>query len=258
MKYDSNKQVFYSPLFSQFSDRVFFVIQGRIKNDGLNWEEKYQHSLSEKFISQLLLKFPQLSRLKLFSPVRPEFVDDSIVKNVSPHDSGNIIPDTDGLYTITKNLPLMAMGADCASVAFYDSKNNVVSLLHAGWRGIYGDICATAINNMSKNFGTKAQEIFVAIGPMISACGLSCYEVDDGVAYLFEKKCPKSIITKKGRKTYLNLLTALNQTLVNAGVPKTQIDAETFCTKCYGDTLLYSRRHSPRGKKSQIATIILL
>lgn len=258
MKYDTNKQIFYSPLFSQFSDRVFFVIQGRIKNDGLNWEEKYQRSLSEKFINQLLPKFPQLSKVKLFSPVRPEFVDDSVVKNVSAGDSGNIIPGTDGLYTAIKKLPLMAMGADCASVAFYDSKNNAVCLLHAGWRGIYGDICATAINNMGKSFGTKAREIFVAIGPMISACGLPCYEVNNDVGKLFEKKFPKSIIAKKGEKTYLNLLIALKQTLRETGVPNENIDSETFCTKCYGDTLLYSRRHSPRDYRNQIATIILL
>lgn len=257
MKYDSKREIFYSPLFSDFSDRLFFVVQGRATDCSLDWDKRYSRAFSEGFVRSLAPKFPRLSQRALLSPVRPEFIDDNAAGKVGASLSGKRVMGVDGLYTNSPDLPLIAMGADCATVAFFDPKHNVAGLIHAGWRGIFHNICETIIGGMGHDFNSNPRDVYVAVGPMISACGSSCYEVDDDVSQFFEVKFPRAIVSKKANKTHLNLLTALVQTLEDAGILKEHIDAETFCTKCYGGTLLHSRRHSPLGTKSQIATIVL-
>lgn len=47
-------------------------------------------------------------------------------------DYASALVDTDALITNVKNLPLMMFFADCVPVLFYDPKNKVVAISHAG------------------------------------------------------------------------------------------------------------------------------
>lgn len=47
-------------------------------------------------------------------------------------DYASALADTDALITNVKNLPLMMFFADCVPVLFYDPKNKVVAISHAG------------------------------------------------------------------------------------------------------------------------------
>ena len=47
--------------------------------------------------------------------------------------------EADGLVTSLKQVPLLIFTADCVPIVFYDKKQGVIALAHAGWRGTYGN-----------------------------------------------------------------------------------------------------------------------
>ena len=54
--------------------------------------------------------------------------------------------EADGLITNLTATPLLIFTADCVPVVFYDKKQNVAALAHAGWRGTYGNIAGEMVN----------------------------------------------------------------------------------------------------------------
>ena len=63
--------------------------------------------------------------------------------------------EADGLITNLKNTPLLIFTADCVPVVFYDKKQGVVALAHAGWRGTYGNIAGEMVNIMINKYNCK-------------------------------------------------------------------------------------------------------
>ena len=87
-------------------------------------------------------------------------------------------PDTDGLIITKKKTPIALRFADCTPLIFYDTKNKIGGISHAGWRGTAQKIGPKTIQKMKENFGTKPKDVVAIIGPAI---GLCCYEVSDEV-----------------------------------------------------------------------------
>ena len=73
---------------------------------------------------------------------------------------------------------LMTLHADCQPLLFVaparDRRGPVVAVAHAGWRGTVADVGGQTIAAMAAAFGTRAADVFVALGPAIGPC---CYEV---------------------------------------------------------------------------------
>lgn len=88
-----------------------------------------------------------------------------LVKN--PSDK---IPEADGMVTNTPNLFLMIKAADCHQIAFFDSKNNAVGLIHAGYKGLEKGIIKKTIKTLEINYGTKVKDLVVKFGPSIGHC----------------------------------------------------------------------------------------
>jgi hypothetical protein len=57
-------------------------------------------------------------------------------------------PNSDAMITKTKDLPLAIFTADCLSLFFYDPKNEVIGLGHAGWKGSLGEIAKKIVMAM--------------------------------------------------------------------------------------------------------------
>ena len=58
--------------------------------------------------------------------------------------------EADGLVTSLKQVPLLIFTADCVPIVFYDKKQGVIALAHAGWRGTYGNIAGEIVEIMVK------------------------------------------------------------------------------------------------------------
>lgn len=57
----------------------------------------------------------------------------------------------DGLFTTTPLLSLHIYHADCQAAIFYDPENHVIANVHAGWRGLVGNIYAVTVRLLKKN-----------------------------------------------------------------------------------------------------------
>jgi hypothetical protein len=58
------------------------------------------------------------------------------VTEQAPFDAFSPFPSTDGLVTNLQDRPLFIPVADCTAIAFFDPKQQVIGLVHAGWKGV--------------------------------------------------------------------------------------------------------------------------
>ncbi len=77
----------------------------------------------------------------------------------------------DGLVTTSPGASLMIRTADCIPILLFDPSRNIIAVVHAGWKGLYGDIIAAAVRTMSELGGIPGNIISV-LGPHIGDC---CY-----------------------------------------------------------------------------------
>lgn len=171
--------------------------------------------------------------------VTPEQVHGSRVVRVSWEDAGRgareygtAVPNTDALITNEPGLPLMLCFADCTPILFLDPENGAVGIAHGGWKGTVKKIAQKTVMAMTKEFGTKPEDVLAAIGPAIGPC---CYEVGDEVAAAFREAFPyhtKEILADVQGKTHLNLWQANRLQLIDIGVKSANIDMADTCTAC--------------------------
>lgn len=71
----------------------------------------------------------------------------------------------DGLMTDEKGVYLFLLIADCLPIIFYDPEKGVITLVHAGWKGVYTEIARKAVENIQKEYGSMPRDIIIGIGP---------------------------------------------------------------------------------------------
>ncbi len=154
--------------------------------------------------------------------------------NVEVVDSRFDYPDTDGLILKNNKDTICLKFADCTPLIFYDVKNQIGAISHAGWRGTAAKIATKTVKKMNEISSSTPKDIIAVIGPAISVC---CYEVSEEVRN-------KLLATVKDT-TGLYLNRNVNLKKINArqleeiGVNK--IDICPYCTSCNND-LFYSYR----------------
>jgi len=128
---------------------------------------------------------------------------------------------SDGIATYTRDLPLVVRVADCIPILM--QSNNLISAVHAGWRGINSSIFEKSLKN--HNF----KSLKISIGPHAKEC---CYEVKEDLKQLF----PSSTIELNGR-FYLNLRKRIEEFCVKENI---ELEVSNQCTIC--DDSYYSYR----------------
>lgn len=89
----------------------------------------------------------------------------------------------DALVTDRKGIFVAVSVADCTPILIYDSENEVVAAVHAGWRGTVDGIVFKTLETMQDHFGTQAANCFAYIGTCIDECS---FEVNADVADFFQ------------------------------------------------------------------------
>ena len=111
---------------------------------------------------------------------------------------------------------------------------------------------------MKENFQTEAEDVIVGIGPSICQ---DCYEVSEDVVLEVEKSFGKEymgelVYAKENGKYQLNLWRANELALLQAGVPKQQIQTTDICT-CCNSRYLFSHR-ATAGRRGNLAAFLEL
>ena len=162
----------------------------------------------------------------------------------------------DGIITNQPGVMIGVCVADCAPVLLLDPVNRVVAALHAGWKGTAAEIAKKGINALVTMFGSDPAAILAAVGPVIGRC---CYEVDAPVRDEFLKAggCWDEAAVAAGTgKWQLDLSRANVHQLLEAGVPRENIETTELCVSC-NKAMFFSYRRD-RGETGRQMGFIML
>lgn len=179
----------------------------------------------------------------------------------------------DALITKERRTVLALSFADCVPILLYDPVEQVIALVHGGWRGTARGIVATTLTAMHAYSGCLPQNIYAAIGPAIGPC---CYEVSEMVQQLFlgqmqfeampTQEQYRTLINEAAvfstlalpTKTSLRLdLQATNRNqLLLAGVTPEHIETMEICTSCNTDRFFSHRRE--QGQTGRFPVLMAL
>lgn len=166
-----------------------------------------------------------------------EFIEDAIQEN-------------DAMITSEREICLVVMAADCVPILLYDSGQNIIAAVHAGWKGTVQRIVFETVQKMIEKFNSAPQNIIAGIGPSIGEC---CYEIGNDAYEIVSKNLQSSDEFLKfypdKQKFHLDLWLANKLQLIDAGLVENNIEIANICTKCNND-LYYSARCNDLGRFS--------
>ncbi len=159
--------------------------------------------------------------------------------------------DADAVFTATRGLVVGIRTADCLPILIEDPRSGMVAAVHAGWRGVIGEIVVRAIERLEGR-GAKRDELRVALGPAIQAC---CFEVDGELPAKFSAAFGDGVIRPQPGKprVHLDLSWAVARSLERAGVPSSHVDVLPHCTRC--DQRFFSHRRDQGITGRQLSLI---
>ncbi|RME10651.1 MAG: peptidoglycan editing factor PgeF [Ardenticatenia bacterium] len=173
--------------------------------------------------------------------VRVRMVHGTRVALVSAADAGKRLPDTDGLITAERGLPLAMTFGDCQPLVLYDPEHHAVGLAHAGWRGTLGGIAFSLVRAMQVAFGARPERLQAFLGPAIGVC---CYEVGENVARA-ARTWPggDAWLHERDGRLFFDLSAANRALFQRMGVEV--IEEAGLCTACRTDEFFSYRREKP-------------
>lgn len=180
-------------------------------------------------------------------------------------------PAADALLTQEPGVLLSVRTADCLPVLIADTQRRAVAAVHAGWRGTLQHIVGKTVGEMQRSFGSRSRDLVVALGPSIRAC---CYVVGQEVREAFRGRftqsdaffragpgasasstgTPPQHKPSTGPEFCLDLITAAQAQLAEAGVPPGQVHVLDFCTSCRTD-LFFSYRKEGAATGRMMAVV---
>lgn len=165
----------------------------------------------------------------------------------------------DALVTTLSGVALCINTADCVPLLMADPHAHVIAAAHCGWRGTVSQIAGKTIDAMIA-LGADPARIHAAMGPSICP---ACFEVGPEVAaQFFHTFGPTPILSPNdlstiprssnnptaaknndpnpaknqdftAAKPHIDLPQAIAQTLIQAGVPQTNITPPPACSHCH-------------------------
>ena len=156
----------------------------------------------------------------------------------------------DGIITNRAGLACGVRTADCVPIFYFDPREKVAGIAHAGWRGIRDGICGKMVERMKETFGTQPANVRVAIGPAIRDC---CYEVGEEFREYFPEQYRIRKTGPSAGKGFVDLAAAAAGDLIRAGVGEPHIRDCGICTSCRHDLFFSARRGD--GKERILSVI---
>jgi polyphenol oxidase len=172
------------------------------------------------------------------------FAPDQLVRSLQVHGTEILIADKSGYYdgfdaivTDKKGLLIGVSIADCTPILLFDSKNDVIAAIHAGWKGTVGQLVAKTLQTMHQLYSTMGHNCVAYIGPCIDECS---FEVGEEVAVQFDT--PFKTWNNQRGKYMIDLKKANAAQLLAFEIPQEQIEISPFST-VLNNTDFFSYRH---------------
>lgn len=149
----------------------------------------------------------------------------------------------DAIITNEKDIVLTGFSADCVLIFFFDPQKKAIGIAHSGWRGTVKQIGKKTVEKLKQVYGCSPKDILCGIAPAI---GRDHFQVDEEVVRAFRENiegCEKFIFPDKEneKKFYIDLHSANQYILQQAGVPEENIENSRICTMCDIDSFFSHR-----------------
>ena len=195
--------MFFSERFKKFDNinHCFFSKNGGVSrgvydslNCGLGSSDKKENILKNL---DIVKKKMGLNSENLFSMNQTHSNNVTVINNANKHIQKI---NSDALVTNQRNIGISVLTADCVPVLIYDEVNQIIAVIHAGWRGALGGIILNTFNEINRI--AKNGKINVAIGPCI---GVDNYEVGPEffTKFIQESKNNESFFLHSTRNKFL-------------------------------------------------------
>ena len=178
------------------------------------------------------VKFIESLKINSETIIFPQQVHSNNVKII---DKVKIYKETDGLLSLSSNLGIGILVADCVPVFLYATKSNHYGLIHSGWRGSANLITTNAIKKLI-DLGNYPSEIKAVLGPSIGKC---CFDIGRDVVQYFSQE---NLFLEKGAKYKLDLKNEIFSELINLGLTVKNIYLDSHCTFCNEEKFFSYRR----------------
>lgn len=137
--------------------------------------------------------------------------------------------------------------ADCVPILIASDDGGLWAAVHSGWRGTVAGVLPATIAALV-GAGARPEGLSVAIGPCIE---VAAFEVGDEVAGQFDERF---VDRRAGARPHVDLVAAVRQQALEAGVLPTKIERVGGCT--HQDALhYYSYRRDGAGTGQHLAFI---
>ena len=155
----------------------------------------------------------------------------------------------DALITDQPGLLVGVTVADCVPILIYDTEHQAVAAIHAGWRGMVGQLVTKTLEAMQQRFGTAATSCYAYVGTCIDACS---FEVGPEVAEQFAPDLQQ--MNPKTKKNSVDLKAANARQLREFGIPLAQIGVSPFSTVLHNAD--YFSYRAERGQTGRMLAVI--
>ncbi len=161
--------------------------------------------------------------------------------------SGPGVREGDGLLSAEPGLLLAVSVADCYPLLLEEPGAGAVAALHAGWRGVLGNILAVAVERMEAAFAAAPERLRLAVGPGIAA---DSYQVGEDLAARFADAGYEAAVLpdpEPGRAR-LDLPAVIRRQALDLGIPLQHIEFAGLDTYTHPELFSYRRDGSKSGR----------
>lgn len=157
-------------------------------------------------------------------------------------------PDADAYITDEKYLPVAIRTADCVPVFIFDPRQRAIGLSHAGWKGVHLGLAVKTAQRMQDNYASRWYDLKIVLGPSIRKC---CYQVGEE----FREYFPSYVRERQGY-LYADMIAALRDQLLQAGIRKENITDSGACTCCDKHYFSFRRDGIKAGRMISLMMLI--
>ncbi len=168
------------------------------------------------------------------------------------------IKNCDALYTDDIGVPLLISVADCMPILMYDREHHAIAAVHAGWRGVKGELPIHVLEAMKNDFDTDPKEVLVFMGPHI---GPHSFEVSEELAEQFYKQFGSEAVRYTPKKLgdtptpHVYLAACVLNSLLKAGVKEENVEVSPTDTYRDNDCFSYRRDGGITGRMGLFAML---
>jgi YfiH family protein len=163
---------------------------------------------------------------------------------VSRRDAAGVpAEEADAVVTARPGLAACVLTADCVPILIGDPRTGAVAAVHAGWRGTLARAAARAVEALQHEFDVHPENLLAAVGPAIGPC---CYEVSPDLAERFLAEIGPAATMLHPRTPRVDLWTANEAVLTEAGVCPERIEIIDRCVACDAEAFFSHRRDGAR------------